>query len=187
MWLNFSDKVCLSNRNTSGKLQLRILNSTCVIPFLRFLLIQETRKGRRLTQDPLRQVEFLLIPVGNWSIYLIVKKNQVALWNSHFNTLISSENSIKTVYFCYCDPGPAAPADIIADLDRVTSNTLECAKISFGGVGLDVLSSKRSPRSALSDKSPYLIWCAWISQIRTIPIIGTDLEIFILSSWIMIL
>ena len=70
-----------------------------------------------------------------------MKKNQVALWNSHFKTLISSENSPKTVYFSNCDPGPGAPADFIADLDRVTSNTLESKEISFGRVGLGVLSS----------------------------------------------
>ena len=141
MCLNFSDKVMLYNINTHGKFQLRILNSTFVIPFLRFSLIPETLQRRRLTQDPLRQLGFLLILIGNWSIYLNVKKNQVALWNCLHNCLISGENSPKTVYFSNCDPGPGAPADFITDLDRVTSNTLESKEISFGGVGLGVLSS----------------------------------------------
>ena len=53
---------------------------------------------------------------------------------------MSSENSLKTVYFSNCDPGPGAPADFIADLDRATSNTLESIEISFGEVSLGVLS-----------------------------------------------
>ena len=187
MCLNFSDKVEICNRNTSGKFQLKILNNTCVIPFLWFSLIQRTQKGRQLTQDPLCRLFFLLIPIGNCCIHSIMKKNQVALWDSHYNTLISSENSTKTVYFSNCEPEPRAPADFIADLDRVTSNTLECEKIRFSRVGLGVLSSNWSLRSALFDKRSYLIWCGWISQIRTISNIETDLQIFMLSSSIMIL
>ena len=64
----------------------------------------------------------------------------MALWNSHYKTFMSSENSLKTVYFSNCDPGPGAPADFIADLDRATSNTLESIEISFGEVSLGVLS-----------------------------------------------
>ena len=167
MCLKLSDKDYLGNINRCAKFQLITVDGSCGIAFWRYLAYQRTSKPHPLTQDPQCQLKFLLISVDNWSIYLNVQKYWVALWNSFLNKLIFSENRLKSVCFRCFDQEPAAPAIFIAYSDRGTSNTWDCEKISHGRVGLGVLSANWSTRSALSDKSPDLIWCAWISQIRT--------------------